>query len=102
MTQTELDLPDVFEQLLDKKIDDRVASILAADRVTAILAASKAEKPSADDTPTYFNMTEAARYANVSVGTIRKWVYRLGLPMTAQGKVKRIARSEIDAFLANR
>ncbi|WP_288760683.1 helix-turn-helix domain-containing protein [uncultured Lacticaseibacillus sp.] len=90
--QAELALPDVFEQLLDKKIDDRVA---------AILSVSTAKTPG-NDTPIWFNIQDAARYANVSVGTMRKWVYRLGLPMTVQGKVKRIARTDIDSFLANR
>lgn len=47
----------------------------------------------------YLSIVGAAGYASVAPGTLRRWIRSGRLPVRRAGRVYRIARSELDAFL---
>lgn len=57
------------------------------------------EQNQADQFPAYLTMKQAAQYANVAENTLRKWVYRDGLPAVRRGRVVRIEKAALIAWL---
>ncbi|MCA9679733.1 MAG: helix-turn-helix domain-containing protein [Myxococcales bacterium] len=47
----------------------------------------------------YLSITKAARLADVAPGTIRTWIRRGRLPAKRAGRVFRIGRADLEAFL---
>ncbi|MDU1224787.1 helix-turn-helix domain-containing protein [Varibaculum cambriense] len=47
----------------------------------------------------YYSMKEAAAYAGVAINTLRRWVYRDGLPAARHGRVVRIRKDELERWL---
>lgn len=52
-----------------------------------------------DQLPRYLTMKQAAQYANVAENTLRKWVYRDGLPAVRRGRVVRIEKAALIKWL---
>ena len=47
----------------------------------------------------YLSIAGAARFASVAPGTLRRWIRTGRLPVRRAGRVYRIARAELEAFL---
>jgi excisionase family DNA binding protein len=47
----------------------------------------------------YLSITKAARLTDVAPGTVRTWIRRGRLPAKRAGRVFRIGRSDLEAFL---
>ncbi len=47
----------------------------------------------------YLSISGAARFASVAPGTLRRWIRTGRLPVRRAGRVYRIARAELEAFL---
>lgn len=47
----------------------------------------------------YLSISAAARFASVAPGTLRRWIRTGRLPVRRAGRVYRIARAELEAFL---
>ena len=47
----------------------------------------------------YLSIARAARFAAVAPGTLRRWIRTGRLPVRRAGRVYRIARAELEAFL---
>lgn len=50
-------------------------------------------------TPTYLKMSEVAAATGVTTRTVFTWVAQKGLPLVVVGGVKRIKRSDLEAFM---
>jgi excisionase family DNA binding protein len=48
----------------------------------------------------YLSISKAAQFADVAPGTLRRWIRTGRLPARRAGRVYRIARDELEAFLA--
>ncbi len=49
--------------------------------------------------PGYFRINGAAEYAGVAPTTVRNWINHLGLPSTLVGRVRLIAKADLDDFI---
>ncbi len=47
----------------------------------------------------YLSITHAARLADIAPGTLRRWIREGRLPTRRAGRVHRVARADLDAFL---
>ena len=47
----------------------------------------------------YLSIAGAARFASVAPGTLRRWIRTGRLPVRRAGRVYRVARAELEAFL---
>ena len=83
-------LDAAFRELIRDVVRDELRAALADHRGTPLLAASS---------DPYLSLANAARLADVAPGTVRAWIRAGRLPAKRAGRVFRIARSELEAFL---
>lgn len=50
-------------------------------------------------TPSYLKMSEVAATTGVTTRTVFMWIAKKGLPLVVVGGVKRIKRSDLEAFM---
>jgi excisionase family DNA binding protein len=53
-------------------------------------------------TDVYLSIAKAARVADVAPGTLRRWIRSGRLPVRRAGRVYRIGRGELEAFLGQK
>jgi excisionase family DNA binding protein len=88
------------------RLEDVVRELLRSvvrDEIRAAIAEAAAEKPNAfrnGASDGYLSVAKAARHADVAPGTIRAWIRKGRLQSRRAGRVLRVSRSELEAFLA--
>lgn len=85
--------PTTFEAVFG----DLIRSVVR-EEIRAALAEQPPRNGAVSDV--YLSITKAAKVADVAPGTIRAWIRAGRLPARRAGRVYRIGRAELEAFLA--
>lgn len=84
---------------LDAQLREIVREVVREELQAALVAGPpRRNSPSTDDG--YLSIARAATFADVAPGTLRRWIRSGRLPARRAGRVHRIARVELEDFLA--
>lgn len=82
-------LEDAIRAIVREEVRGVVAEVMVRNVATAPVAGVGG----------YLSITKAAAFAAVHPGTLRRWITTGRLPVRRAGRVYRIARAELEAFL---
>lgn len=71
-----------------------------AERLDRLAAATPAQEPAAAELPVYLSTEQAGKLCEVTPATVRSWVQAGHLRAYHAGRLLRVKRAELEAFLA--